>query len=127
MESQRSWEGVTFSVAEGWENSLAMLESSLLRLVLASMRFARAFFCSFFCLLQELVEVVEGCSLLECHFLSTCLQLHFAVFSSGVFQLACLVDLLCLLVLIGATKLPLSMIQAVNFFKACSRLGAGLG
>ena len=44
-ESQSSCEGVKlFSVAVGLENSLMMLKSSLLRLVLASMRLVRVLF-----------------------------------------------------------------------------------
>ena len=63
--------------------------------------------------------------LLGCHFLSKCLQFCFAVLSSGLYQLACLVCVLRLLVLMGETWSALVAIQVVKFVKASSRVGAG--
>ena len=63
-------------------------------------------------------------SLLVHHIYLSCLQLRFAVLSSSVYQLACFLDLLSLLGLMGATLSSHLVIQEVKFLTAWFKLDA---
>ena len=65
-------------------------------------------------------------SLLVRHLLSSCLQWRFKILWSSVYQLVCLVALLCLVFLIGARVSAQSVIQVLQFLMR-SRLLEGSG